>query len=357
MPPASTTVLRWTDKEHDILVTATNKQIEIEAKDKSKEISWSRHWQKISSILHQHGYSRTAVACQGYWKRVFEIQKANEQAAGPRWDDSEHHILVEMTGEQLAREKADPSTVISWPTLWKRVSLRLKEEGYHRSVNACAAYWILLQNDAPLATAAEVDSETPSVEEISDEIEVEFRASELSQTWTNAEHESLVAAIAKARLEMEKSIEKYGEDFVDVKLWFTIAQIHGQSGFHRDWEACKSYWQDWENSAASSHAPPQSPTKEDSGDTSIELDSSNMSSTWSPINAIGKEALGSQPLALEESTSINPPKSISQPRMLSSNNLSSSSIDSLPMLAQKGTEYDLGNTGPESSQIQGRQLS
>ena len=351
MPPASTTASRWTDKEHDILVTATNTQIEIEAKDKSKEISWSRHWQKVSSILHQHGYSRTAVACQGYWKRVVEIHKANEQAAGPRWADSEHQILVEITEEQLEREKADPSTVVSWPTLWRRVSLRLKEEGYSRSVNACAAYWNLLQNEAPLDTVSEVDLEAPSLEEINDGTEGDCRAPEMSQTWTTAEHESLAAAIVKARQENEEAIAKIGEDFVGVKLWLIIAQSHRDNGFRRDWEACKTYWKDWENSSASSNVRPDSHLKVSSGNTSTKLNSSSISSAWSAINAIEKNP------TFEGSPSINPPESISQPQVLSSNNSTFLPIDSLLDLARKGIEYDLGNPVPESSQIQGRQLN
>ncbi len=141
------TLARWTDEEHEILVKLTNDQIELESQDHTQEISWAAHWRKVSSQLHDHGYNRTNTACQSYWKRVVETQKANEEAAGPRWDDSEHQILLGMTEDQLALEKADPTAVIPWPRHWKTVSLRLQENGYNRTPNACAAYWLKVGYD------------------------------------------------------------------------------------------------------------------------------------------------------------------------------------------------------------------
>lgn len=141
------TLARWTDEEHEILVKLTNDQIELESQDHTQEISWAAHWRKVSSQLHDHGYNRTNTACQSYWKRVVETQKANEEAAGPRWDDSEHQILLGMTEDQLALEKADPTAVVPWPRHWKTVALRLQENGYSRTPNACAAYWLKVGYD------------------------------------------------------------------------------------------------------------------------------------------------------------------------------------------------------------------
>lgn len=139
-PSAPSSFSRWTDEEHDILVMTTNKQIEIEINDKSKEISWTKHWQRVSQKLQEHGYNRSSAACNGYWKRTVESQIANEEAAGPRWDDAEHQILVGMTEDQLALESEDPASVLTWPEHWEKVSLHLKENGYTRTVDACAAY-------------------------------------------------------------------------------------------------------------------------------------------------------------------------------------------------------------------------
>ncbi|KAL5319076.1 hypothetical protein ACEPPN_014146 [Leptodophora sp. 'Broadleaf-Isolate-01'] len=144
-PPS--TLARWTDEEHQILVQLTNDQIELESQDHTQEISWAEHWRKVSAQLQESGYNRTNTACQSYWKRVVETQKANEEAAGPRWDDSEHQILLGMTEDQLALEREDPSAVIPWPKHWKRVSLRLQERGYNRTQNACAAYWLKVGYD------------------------------------------------------------------------------------------------------------------------------------------------------------------------------------------------------------------
>jgi hypothetical protein len=160
----ATTSSRWTDEEHDILVDLTNDQLALETKDESKVISWSRHWDNVSSQLHKHGYSRTPAACLGYWKRTVGAQKANEKAAGPRWEDAEHQILLGMTEEQLELESVDPSATMPWARHWKRVSERLKENGYTRSVDACDAYWNLVQDNSPLAAGTGADAESPLTE-------------------------------------------------------------------------------------------------------------------------------------------------------------------------------------------------
>jgi hypothetical protein len=159
--PGPAAASRWSDEEHDILVDLTNEQLELEKKDETKVIPWARHWINVSERLHKKGYSRTAAACLGYWKRTVGAQKANEKAAGPRWDDAEHQILLGMTEDQLVLEETDPTAVMSWAKHWKRVSERLKENGYTRSVDACDAYWNLVQDKSPLAagTGLEDDAE------------------------------------------------------------------------------------------------------------------------------------------------------------------------------------------------------
>ncbi|KAK0115728.1 hypothetical protein ONS96_014166 [Cadophora gregata f. sp. sojae] len=52
-----------------------------------------------------------------------------------------------MTEGQLALEREDPTAVIPWPKHWKRVSIRLQENGYNRTPNACAAYWLKVGYD------------------------------------------------------------------------------------------------------------------------------------------------------------------------------------------------------------------
>jgi hypothetical protein len=162
----ATTSSRWTDEEHDILVDLTNDQLALETKDESKVISWSRHWENVSTQLQNHGYVRTSAACLGYWKRTLGAQKANEKAAGPRWEDAEHQILLGMTEEQLELEAADRSATMPWARHWKRVSERLKENGYTRTVDACDAYWNLVQDNSPLAAGTGGDAETESSEEL-----------------------------------------------------------------------------------------------------------------------------------------------------------------------------------------------
>jgi hypothetical protein len=68
-----------------------------------------------------------------------------------------------MTEEQLELEETDPSAVMSWAKHWKRVSERLKENGYTRSVDACDAYWNLVQDKSPLAAGTGLDVEDESL--------------------------------------------------------------------------------------------------------------------------------------------------------------------------------------------------
>jgi hypothetical protein len=124
---------RWSDEEHDILVKSTNERLDLEKKDEAKVIPLARHWIKVSELLSKNGYTRTSAACIGYWKRVID--------GSPRWDDAEHCILFSMTKEQLESEETDPLAVISWAKHWKKVSERLKEKGYIRSIDACDVYY------------------------------------------------------------------------------------------------------------------------------------------------------------------------------------------------------------------------
>jgi len=165
--PGPSAASRWQNEEHDILVDLTNEQLDLEKKDASKVIPWAKHWVNVSDRLHKKGYSRTAAACLGYWKRTVGAQKANEKAAGPRWDDAEHQILLGMTEDQLVLEETDPTAVMSWAKHWKRVSERLKENGFTRSVDACDAYWNLVQDKSPLAAGAgdDLDDDSLSPEE------------------------------------------------------------------------------------------------------------------------------------------------------------------------------------------------
>lgn len=176
----SSTLARWTDEEHQILVQLTNDQIELESQDHTQEISWAEHWRQVSSKLHESGYNRTNTACQSYWKRVVETQKANEEAAGPRWDDSEHQILLGMTEDQLALEREDPSAVIPWPKHWKKVSIRLQENGYNRTPNACSAYWLKVgydfsvDNYEPVPDMPKIRKTDDAKDQVEDEVVVDI---------------------------------------------------------------------------------------------------------------------------------------------------------------------------------------
>jgi hypothetical protein len=60
----------WSRKERNILVQMTKKQIELEAEDHSRTISWNDHWANVSAYLTEKEYSRTQFACKTYWHRV-----------------------------------------------------------------------------------------------------------------------------------------------------------------------------------------------------------------------------------------------------------------------------------------------
>jgi hypothetical protein len=158
----ATTSFRWTDEEETLLVKLTNEQLALEAQDKSNVVSWTKHWHNVSCQLRQAGYNRTPTACDGYWKRTLGAQKANELAAGPTWDNLEGQILTAMTEKQLELEGSDHSQIISWAQHWTKVSDRLQEKGYTRSIDACEAYWNLVQDNSPLAAGVGVDAETES---------------------------------------------------------------------------------------------------------------------------------------------------------------------------------------------------
>lgn len=66
----------------------TNEQLELEAKDRSRTISWSEHWQNISLRIQAFGYSRTNDACKAHWRRVVESQHGNALDAAQESDDS-----------------------------------------------------------------------------------------------------------------------------------------------------------------------------------------------------------------------------------------------------------------------------
>lgn len=210
---------RWSDEEHDILVDLTNEQLNLEKKDSSKVIPWAKHWINVSDRLHRKGYSRTSAACLGYWKRTVGAQKANEKAAGPRWEDAEHQILLGMTEEQLELEETDPSAVMSWAKHWKRVSERLKENGYTRSVDACDAYWNLVQDKSPLAagTGLDVEDDPLSSEEPlevnygveANENEEQVEPEKTPEPPTKADDES--PAISEPRRTPRKTAEKEPE--------------------------------------------------------------------------------------------------------------------------------------------------
>lgn len=322
MCPASTPTtvsFRWTDAEHDILATETNKQLALEAQDKSFVIPWAKHWQRVSSSLQENGYNRTPSACAGYWKRTIDAQKADEEAAGPKWGDSEHEILLSMTEDQIASETANPAAILTWPQHWKQVSLRLKERGYTRSVDMCAAYWRMVETNSQLVARGSARSEAQSIEDQA-EIESETngeketpRKSSKVQHWTNSEHDNL-ARLLKARRDFE---ERHDEDELSgAKLWVLIARQHQQNGYNRTWEACKRHWHAYERPQSRSKERTMWPSR-----ASMSVDEShqsNISSTWSPANDLEDE-----PLVVEEPTSTDCAEAAAPSQILRSNTYAS----------------------------------
>jgi hypothetical protein len=78
-----------------------------------------------------------------------------------------------MTKEQLELEETDPSATMPWARHWKKVSERLKERGFTRSVDACDAYWDLVQDNSPLAAGVGNDDQSKAPGS-SEEVEAPF---------------------------------------------------------------------------------------------------------------------------------------------------------------------------------------
>ena len=303
---------RWSDEEHDLLVQMTNDQIQLEEEDETMTISWTKHFQQVSARLQDHGYSRTPNACRGYWKREIQSQQANEQAAGPRWDDSEHQILVGMTEDQLELEKADPSAIIPWARHWKKISLHLQENGYTRSADACAAYWVLVQHNsghvAGSLSGADADGpdwEANGVIDAEDDLsaargDTSTQQSTKVQLWTNGEYENLLRLIQSRR-----SLEKLNgvESLSGLKFWTHVSQLHQQYGFDRSWEACKTYWENFGRSRSGFDERPRSSSKSGSETRLSESKLSGPSSLWSPVNEFEDAIMMSEKAALENATS------------------------------------------------------
>lgn len=282
--------LRWSDEEHNLLVQRTNYQLQLEEEDESMIVSWKEHWEQLSARLAMRGYNRTPGACRNHWKRSTELQRATEQAAGPRWDDSEHRILAHMTAKQLQLEKADPSAIIPWARHWTKVSLQLEEHGYTRSSEACAAYWELIEDNPEHALRLESQingdnqpwgaiEEEDDGDDSGDTAKQQKQKSTKVYPWTNEEHENLFRLLM-ARRELE---EKSGlERLSGIKLWTHIAQSHQKSGFDRSWEECKTYCSNY--GGLQSGFDEGSKTSANAGTESTASNSSTLSSLWSPVN-------------------------------------------------------------------------
>jgi hypothetical protein len=65
----------------------------------------------------------------------------NTKETVPRWSKYENKITIGMVNVQLARERNDPNTMVSWLGLWKPVSVSLILEGFQRSLVACDLHW------------------------------------------------------------------------------------------------------------------------------------------------------------------------------------------------------------------------
>jgi hypothetical protein len=251
MKPASTegasaTLARWTEEEHRILVQLTEAQVALETKDKSKTLSWSKHWERVSVQLKEYGYNRTPAACGLHWKRNPDSQRATEAAAGPPWTDAEHGILLRMTNDQLAREEADSSTRMSWGDLWETVSIRLGENGFDRPADECDAHWNMVENGRWHPTPKKTLESRPAEASGGIDKEKEHHLTGQRQTsstnelfnarpWTQAEHENLVRVFEYKYMPRESN-NPFGEG-----LWTVISQHHQQGGYTRDWKACMSY--------------------------------------------------------------------------------------------------------------------
>jgi hypothetical protein len=225
-----------------------------------------------------------------------------------------------MTKNQLDLETANPSAVIPWAKHWKKVSLQLEENGYDRTPDNCAAYWLLVENDAQTASEMEEEDEdeddkTPEADSKSDNEAMlpsglavtSPQASSKTSIWSAEEFENLLRLL-RARRELEES--RGLELLSGLKLWTEIAQSHRESGFDRTLEACKTFWNKQgrersgydervklsSTSSTLSHVQPDvEPSISTSTSTKLSSKSSNgskstrLSSFWSPVNEIDDE--------------------------------------------------------------------
>jgi hypothetical protein len=106
-----TKTLAWSDEEHNILVQRTNEQIELEAKDSSKTISWAQHFRNVSLCLSEHGFSRSKNACQTYyWRRVIQPQDIN--APSSKGDESSESSATYCSLEDSSNKRPLQETEI-----------------------------------------------------------------------------------------------------------------------------------------------------------------------------------------------------------------------------------------------------
>jgi hypothetical protein len=360
-PAPEAAIPGWSDEEHDLPVQMTNDQIELEERDESMMISWTKHWKQVSSRLQEHGYSRTPNACRGYWKRGRELQKANEQAAGPSWDDSEHQILMGMTEDQLELEKVDPSSIIPWPRHWKRVSHQLQENGYTRSPEACAAYWILVQNNSAhaAAPASETDADGQPWEEHGGIDDEDYLVVALGDTstqqstklhlWTDDEHENLLRILKASRDGVEK--------LSGHQLWTFVSQLHQQSGFDRTWEACETYWQNGGRSRSGfdERAKPSSNAGTESR--LFESKQSSVSSIWSPVNKLEDAIIATGSTVADGPTATNFQDRSQAGAEVPQNQISSPAPNLLLATSLNGLVSDSESSGYDSSRAQGNDFN
>lgn len=139
-----------------------------------------------------------------------------------KWSQEEIDVLLRMTNEQLELEAQDVSMVISWNQHWKKVSSKLKELGYSRSVTACRNTW------TRGAEAQQVNREAAGPD------------------WDDSEHEILVH-MTKKQLDLEQTDPSAVIPWA--KHWKKVSLQLDESGYDRTPDKCEAYWLLVESSA------------------------------------------------------------------------------------------------------------
>lgn len=256
----------WTEEEHNILVEATNKQIEAENQS-GNVMKWIPFWRDIVvPLLAKQGYVRTDGACNLFYSKIITFEAAATKAVGSAWSEIEDKILFTATDEQLELEANDRSLEIIWADWWPRMSAQLKKAGFERSKLECEVRWA--QENFSSHTINTLTSRLKKQSLVKDGLDFE--------TSDEDEDESMVAAAQQSSAKSQwtetqdsqlrshrlAALTRHGnsraEEVPEAWLWETVANALQRGGHSKTVEECKQRWLEQENGREVSSEFPES---------------------------------------------------------------------------------------------------